>query len=75
MLMDNLTAARGQMELSLGFPMILAASGIGIPLLMLMAEGPWLRTRLLRYRELARMWEGQRFALRPRYSFGNRPVF
>ena len=41
--MDVLTAARGQMELSLGFHMVLAACGIATPLLMLMAEGLWLR--------------------------------
>jgi hypothetical protein len=29
--MDDLSAARGQMELSLGFHMVLAASGIGVP--------------------------------------------
>jgi hypothetical protein len=35
--MDTLSAARSRMELSLAFPMVLAASGIGMPLLMLMA--------------------------------------
>src|SRR5258708_4619600 len=43
-LMDALSAARAQMALSLGFHMIFAAFGIGLPLLMLMAEGLWLRT-------------------------------
>ena len=54
--MDVLTAARGQMELSLGFHMVLAASGIAMPLLMLMAEGLWLRTGQPHYRDLARKW-------------------
>jgi Helix-turn-helix len=45
--MDPRSAARGQMELSLGFHMVLAASGIGMPLLMLMAEGlGWTQQRL-----------------------------
>ena len=42
--MDVLAAARAQMALSLGFHMVLAASGIAMPVLMLMAEGLWLRT-------------------------------
>src|SRR5207302_1209600 len=54
--MDALAAARVQMGLSLGFHMILAASGIGMPLLMLMAEGLWLRTGRPHYRDLAREW-------------------
>src|SRR2546421_3859432 len=54
--MDTLTAARGQMELSLGFHMIFAASGIALPLLMLMAEGLWLRTGRQHYRDLAEKW-------------------
>ena len=41
--MDVLAAARAQMGLSPGFHMILAA-GIAMPVLMLMAEGLWLRT-------------------------------
>lgn len=36
MAIDTLTAARAQMEVSLGFHMIFAALGIGLPLLMLM---------------------------------------
>lgn len=54
--MDILTAARAQMSLSLGFHMVFAATGIGMPLLMLIAEGLWLRTRKPHYRELARKW-------------------
>jgi cytochrome bd ubiquinol oxidase subunit I len=54
--MDVLTAARAQMEVSLGFHMIFAALGIGMPLLMLIAEWRWLRTGLAHYRELARTW-------------------
>lgn len=54
--MDALTAARLQMEVSLGFHMIFAALGIGMPLLMLIAERQWLRTGEEHYRELARTW-------------------
>jgi cytochrome bd ubiquinol oxidase subunit I len=43
-MMDARDAARGQMALSLAFHMVFAASGIGMPMLMLMAEGLWLRT-------------------------------
>lgn len=54
--MDVLTAARVQMELSLAFHMIFAALGIGMPVLMLIAEGLWLRTGRPHYRHLARKW-------------------
>lgn len=52
--MDTLTAARAQMEISLGFHMIFAAMGIGMPVLLLAAEWLYLRTGEARYRELAR---------------------
>ena len=54
--MDTLTAARAQMEVSLGFHMIFAALGIGMPLLLLIAEALWLKTGRPHYRELARQW-------------------
>jgi cytochrome d ubiquinol oxidase subunit I len=54
--MDSLSAARAQMAVSLGFHMVFAASGIALPLLMLMAEGLWLRTGQTPYRDLARTW-------------------
>ncbi|HEU4455601.1 MAG TPA: cytochrome ubiquinol oxidase subunit I, partial [Longimicrobium sp.] len=54
--MDTLTAARAQMEVSLAFHMVFAALGIGMPLLMVMAEGMWLRTGRRHYRDLARKW-------------------
>lgn len=55
--MEPLAAARAQMGISLGFHIVFAAFGIGMPVLMLMAEGLWLRTGRLHYRELARKWE------------------
>ena len=54
--MDTLTAARAQMEVSLGFHMIFAALGIGMPLMLLIAEALWLRTGREHYRALARQW-------------------
>jgi cytochrome bd ubiquinol oxidase subunit I len=54
--MDVLTAARLQMEVSLGFHMFFAALGIGMPLLMLIAEWRWLRTGREHYRDLAKTW-------------------
>src|SRR3954447_12459810 len=54
--MENLIAARMQMAISLGFHMVFAALGIGLPLLMLVSEGLWLRTRKRTYLDLARKW-------------------
>ncbi|MEJ2504458.1 MAG: cytochrome ubiquinol oxidase subunit I, partial [Gemmatimonadota bacterium] len=54
--MNALLAARAQMEVSLAFHMVFAALGIGLPLLMLVAEGLWLRTGREHYRHLARTW-------------------
>ncbi|MEO7096430.1 MAG: cytochrome ubiquinol oxidase subunit I, partial [Polyangiales bacterium] len=49
-------AARAQMEVSLGFHMIFAALGIGMPFLMVIAEGLYLRTGREHYRDLAKKW-------------------
>src|SRR4051812_1505493 len=54
--MDNLIAARMQMAISLGFHMVFAALGIGLPLLMLIAEGLWLRRRQQVHLDLAKKW-------------------
>lgn len=54
--MDPLTAARLQMTLSLAFHMIFASVGIGLPLLLVIVEGLWLRTREEHYKALARKW-------------------
>jgi cytochrome d ubiquinol oxidase subunit I len=58
--MDTLSAARVQMELSLGFHTVLAASGIGMPMLMLMAEGLWLRSGQPYYRTWPVSGQGRR---------------
>src|SRR5690606_21818627 len=54
--MDIVTAARAQMGMSLAFHMVFAAMGIGLPLLMLIAEGLYLRTGREHYRRLAKKW-------------------
>ena len=60
--MDDLVAARLQMASSLGFHIVFAVLGIGLPLLMLVAEGLWLRTGRPEYLALARRWS-KAFAL------------
>ncbi len=54
--MENLIAARLQMAISLGFHMVFAALGIGMPLLMVVAEGLGLRTKKAVYLDLAHKW-------------------
>ncbi len=54
--MTNLLAARLQMAVSLGFHVVFAVVGIGMPLLMVLAEGRWLRTGDVVDRMLAERW-------------------
>ncbi len=54
--MSDLFAARTQMGLSLGFHILFAVVGIGMPLLMVIAERRWLATRDPVDLELARRW-------------------
>lgn len=54
--MDSLTAARLQMTFSLAFHMVFAAIGIGLPLLMVIVEGQYLRTGEPHYKALAKKW-------------------
>ncbi|MBA3482488.1 MAG: cytochrome ubiquinol oxidase subunit I, partial [Pirellulales bacterium] len=54
--MDSLTAARLQMTVSLAFHMIFAAVGIGLPLMMVIVEGAYLRTGKVHYKQLAQKW-------------------
>jgi cytochrome d ubiquinol oxidase subunit I len=54
--MSNLLAARGQMAISLGFHIIFAEIGIGMPAMMLLAEWRALRSGNTGYAELARRW-------------------
>jgi cytochrome d ubiquinol oxidase subunit I len=54
--MSDLLFARSQMAMSLAFHIIFAALGIGMPLLMAIAEGMYLRTRQPVYLELSKRW-------------------
>jgi cytochrome bd ubiquinol oxidase subunit I len=53
---DDLLAARSQMAMSLAFHIVFAAIGIAMPLLMVIAEWLWLRTRQDIYLQLAKRW-------------------
>jgi cytochrome d ubiquinol oxidase subunit I len=48
--------ARAQMGMSLGFHIIFAALGIGLPVLMAISEGLYLRTRRPVFLELSKRW-------------------
>ena len=54
--MNDFFFARSQMAMSLGFHIIFAAVGIGMPLLMAIAEGLHLRRREPILLDLARRW-------------------
>jgi len=54
--MSDLLAARSQMAMSLAFHIIFAAVGIAMPLLMVIAEWKWLRTKDEVYLTLAKRW-------------------
>jgi cytochrome bd ubiquinol oxidase subunit I len=54
--MDQVLSARALMGISLGFHIIYATIGVGLPLLLLLAEGMSLRTGDESYHELARSW-------------------
>ncbi len=54
--MTDLLAARSQMAMSLAFHIIFAVMGIGMPLLMVLAEHRWIRTRDPAWLDLAKRW-------------------
>src|SRR5687767_37043 len=54
--MDDLLAARSQMAMSLAFHIVFAAIGIAMPLLMIIAEWKWLRSKDDVYLTLAQRW-------------------
>lgn len=56
LVMSNLDYARSQMALSLAFHIIFATAGVGMPLLMTISEGLYLRTRRPVYLELTKRW-------------------
>jgi cytochrome d ubiquinol oxidase subunit I len=54
--MSDLLAARAQMAMSLAFHILFAVAGIAMPLMMVIAEWRWLRTRDQTYLTLAKRW-------------------
>jgi cytochrome d ubiquinol oxidase subunit I len=54
--MNNLLAARSQMAVSLMFHILFASAGIAMPLMMVIAEWQWLRTREEVWLTLAKRW-------------------
>ncbi len=54
--MSDLLAARSLMAMSLGFHIVFAVVGIGLPLMMVIAEWRWLRTGEEVYLTLTRRW-------------------
>jgi len=54
--MSDLFAARSQMAMSLAFHIIFAVVGVAMPLMMVIAEWMWLRTRDEVYLTLAKQW-------------------
>lgn len=54
--MDNILSARALMGISLGFHIIYATIGIGLPLMLMIAEGLSIRTGDELYHQLARRW-------------------
>src|SRR2546427_3935171 len=54
--MSDLLAARSQMAVSVGFHIIFAVIGIAMPVLMVIAERRWQRTREPVYLDLAKRW-------------------
>jgi cytochrome d ubiquinol oxidase subunit I len=54
--MNDLLAARSQMAMSLAFHIIFSVIGIGLPLLMVIAEWRWIRTGDAVYLDLAKRW-------------------
>jgi cytochrome bd ubiquinol oxidase subunit I len=54
--MSDLFAARSQMAMSLAFHILFAVIGMGMPLLMIIAEGAYLKTKNPIYLELAKRW-------------------
>ena len=54
--MTDLLAARSQMAISLAFHIVFAVAGIAMPLMMVIAETRWLRTRDAALLALTRSW-------------------
>jgi cytochrome d ubiquinol oxidase subunit I len=54
--MEPLLAARLQMALTLGFHIVFACFGMGFPILLLVAEGRYLKTGDVEWKTLAKRW-------------------
>lgn len=54
--MTELILARAQMAMLFAFHILFAVAGIGMPVMMILAEGAFLKTRKPAYAELARRW-------------------
>ncbi len=54
--MDSLLAARVQMGLSLGFHIVFAVIGMAMPVMMVVSEALWLRTKNPAYLDLTKRW-------------------
>src|SRR6266436_1274780 len=54
--MSDFLFARSQMAMSLAFHIVFAALGIGMPLLMAIAEGMYQRTKQAVYLDLCKRW-------------------
>ena len=54
--METLTAARSQMAMSLAFHIVFAVIGMAMPVLMVVSECLWLRTREPEYLDLTKRW-------------------
>jgi cytochrome bd ubiquinol oxidase subunit I len=54
--MSDIVATRSQMAMSLAFHIVFAAIGVALPLMMVIAEGLWLRTKDPAYLCVAKRW-------------------
>jgi cytochrome bd ubiquinol oxidase subunit I len=54
--MTDLTAARSQMGISLGFHIVFAAVGVAMPFLMMISHWRWLKTKEQVYFDLTHLW-------------------
>ena len=68
--MSDLLAARSQMAMWLGFHIIFASIGIAMPLLMVIAEGLWLRSAMILSQTRQALGQGHGGPLRRRCGLG-----
>src|SRR3989304_1505774 len=74
--MSDLLAARSQMAISLAFHIIFAVVGIGMPVLMVVAERRWQRTGDRVYLDLAKRWaKGTAILFAEGFAFFTEAIF